>query len=352
MPPSPNQHAAAADADPSMEPAADKPMVSIALATWNAGDYLHAQMDSLLAQTYCAIEIVVADDGSDDGTYARLQAYAEKDARIRLLPPSQRSGFNRNFMRCFRACRGQLISPCDQDDVWLPDKTEKLVAACAGVGLASCDSRFIDADGAPPRSGPTRISETRRVGDDPPLLGVLQTNAIPGHALMFPASLLDDLPAVPQASFFDWWLVAVARARGLPLRYVPEPLVAYRRHTRAATAKDVATPRTTSKMGLLQARYATAYAVAHLPAGADQPLVREYLQALEAWLRGRLPLAAFAFFCRHRRAIFWSTSRHQWPAIAALKYAFGYRLRQTLRPRRHPPLRDIAQGELEFDPAR
>lgn len=328
---------------------AHKPQVSIALATWNAGDYLPAQMDSLLAQTNCDIEIVVADDGSDDGTYALLQTYSERDSRIRLLPQSQRLGFNRNFMRCFNACRGQLISPCDQDDVWSPDKTEKLMAACVGGGLASCDSRFIDADGAPPHSGPLRISETRRVGDDPPLLGLLQANAIPGHALMFPASLLDSLSAVPAASFFDWWLVVVARAQELPLRYVAEPLVAYRRHARAATAKTASTPRTQSKMGLLRARYATAHALAHSPLSEREPLAREYLRMFEAWLQGRLPLTAFIFFWRHRKAVFWSTSQHQWPAIAALKYAFGYRLRHTLRPHRHPRLHAIARGELQFD---
>lgn len=115
------------------------PLVSIALATYNAGEYLHAQMASLLAQTYSDIEIVIADDGSDDATFALLKRYVTQDPRIRLLPQSQRLGFNLNFMRCFRACRGQLISPCDQDDIWSPDKTGKLAAACSGNGLASCD---------------------------------------------------------------------------------------------------------------------------------------------------------------------------------------------------------------------
>lgn len=51
------------------------------------------------------------------------------------------------------------------------------------------------------------------MGDDPPLLGLLHVNAIPGHALMFPASLLEHLPDVPEASFFDWWIVVIARAQ-------------------------------------------------------------------------------------------------------------------------------------------
>lgn len=328
---------------------ASNPLVSIAMATYNAGEYLHAQMASLLAQTYSAIEIVIADDGSDDATFEHLQRYAVQDRRIRLLPQSQRLGFNRNFMRCFQACRGQLISPCDQDDIWLPEKTAKLLAACSGDGLASCDSRFIDADGVPPRAGPTRMSDIRRMGDDPPLLGLLHANAIPGHALMFPASLLDRLPEVPAASFFDWWIVVAARAQGRSLRHVAEPLVAYRRHARAVTAKDSSAPRTSSKMGLLQARHATAHALAYSSLAADPTAARDYLRALDGWLCGRFPWASFVFFWRHRKSVFWSTSQREWPAVNALKYAFGYRLRQTLRPHRHPVLRRIVQGELQFD---
>lgn len=329
-----------------------KPLVSIALATYNAGEYLHPQMASLLAQTYSAIEIVIADDGSDDGTFASLRRYAAQDSRIRLLPQSQRLGFNGNFMRCFRACRGQLISPCDQDDIWVPEKTAELVAACHGDGLASCDSRFIDGDGQPPRSGPARMSDTRRMGNDPPLLGLLHANAVPGHALMFPASLLENLPGVPEGSFFDWWIVVVARARGHSLRHVDKPLVAYRRHAGAVTAKDASAPRTTSKMALLQARHANAYALAQSGLASDQALASDYLRALEAWLQLRFPVTTLAFFWRRRKAIFWSTSERQWPAVSALKYAFGYRLRQALRPHRHPVLRGIERGKLQFNPSR
>ncbi|MGH8076866.1 MAG: glycosyltransferase [Lysobacter sp.] len=314
------------------------------MATYNAGAYLHAQISSLLGQTYSDIEIVIADDGSDDSTFELLKQYAAQDSRIRLLPQSQHLGFNMNFMRCFRACRGQLISPCDQDDIWSPDKTGKLVAACCGNGLASCDSRFIDAHGLPPRSGPTRMSATRRMGDDPPLLGLLHGNAISGHALMFPASLLERLPNVPEASFFDWWIVVIARAKGMPLRHVAEPLVAYRRHAGAVTARNAGTQRTSSKQQLLQARYATVHALAHSTFADGQ----EYLNAFEAWLQGRFPLTAAAYFWRQRKAIFWSTSLRRWPAIHAIRYVFGYRLRQTLRPRRHPILLGITHGKLEF----
>ena len=121
------------------------PLVSIALATYNAGAYLGEQMDSLLAQSYPHLEIVVSDDGSTDDTRARLARYAEAEARVRLLPQQDRLGFNGNFARCFAACRGAYISPCDQDDRWHPEKTARLLAACQRHGGAAyCDSTFID----------------------------------------------------------------------------------------------------------------------------------------------------------------------------------------------------------------
>lgn len=139
------------------------PLVSIALATFNAGVYLDEQMRSLLAQTYPNLEIVVSDDRSTDDTYARLAVYAATDSRIRLLPQGARRGFNGNFARCFAACRGDFISPCDQDDRWHPDKTARLLAACmARGGAAYCDSSFIDAAGRRCASGAWRDSAILR----------------------------------------------------------------------------------------------------------------------------------------------------------------------------------------------
>lgn len=105
-------------------------------------------------------------------------------------------------------------------------------------------------------------------------------------------------------------------------------------------------------MGLLQARHANAHALTHSSLAADPTVARNYLRALDGWLCGRFPLASFVFLWRHRKSVFCSTSQREWLAVNALKYAFGYRLRQTLRPHRHPVLREIVQGELQFDPHR
>ena len=220
------------------------PLVSIALATYNAGAYLGEQMDSLLAQSYPHLEIVVSDDGSTDDTRARLARYAAADARVRLLPPQARLGFNGNFARCFAACRGAYISPCDQDDRWHPEKTARLLAACQRHGGAAyCDSTFIDDAGRPLRQqGRARFSELKVMQSDPPALRLLFSNCVSGHALMFPRALLAQVGVVPEGGYFDWAIALAARVNDLPLTYLDQPLVAYRRHPAAVTVSGATRP--------------------------------------------------------------------------------------------------------------
>lgn len=317
------------------------PLVSITLATHNAGAYLEAQMASLRAQTYSNIEIVVADDASTDGTYAWLCEQARLDSRIRVLPPLPRAGFNRNFLRCFRACEGELISPCDQDDLWLPEKTAKLAAQCPPGGIVYCDSRFIDESGRP-FSGPgSRMSGLKRMGDDPPLLALLQGNAVSGHAMMFDRGLLDRLPEVPDAAFYDWWIALAAVAQGRRMKYVDEPLVDYRRHRGAITSKP---SKTASKATSLQRAVLSAEILAASADTASVDLLRQYAGAMRRWFTSWLSPAAFVFFWRHRHALFWFDAAKGSAGTRALQYLFGYRLRHRLRPARYPDVELAAEA--------
>ena len=55
----------------------DQPLVSIAMCTYNGAVYLREQLDSLVAQTYPNLEIIVADDRSSDETIDILKEYTE-----------------------------------------------------------------------------------------------------------------------------------------------------------------------------------------------------------------------------------------------------------------------------------
>ena len=101
------------------------PLVSIALAAYNGQKYIEKQLISLINQDYKNIEIVISDDCSTDGTWDILESYAKKDSRIRLLPRDFNRGYVNNFIRVFGECRGEFISPSDQDDIWYPEKTRR-----------------------------------------------------------------------------------------------------------------------------------------------------------------------------------------------------------------------------------
>jgi glycosyltransferase involved in cell wall biosynthesis len=323
------------------------PKISIAMTTYNGGPHLRTQLESLQAQTCPDLEIVVSDDGSYDGSYEMLLRIAESDDRLRILPRGPRLGFNTNFMRCFAACRGELISPCDQDDIWSPEKTARLAAACPPGGVAYCDSRFVDAKGRPFSGSQTRISDRMVMGDNPPLLGLLMNNCIAGHAMIFDRRLLDDIEPIPAHSYFDWWIVLTARAKGRPFRYVDEALVAYRRHDDAVTAVSSDT-HAQRKACSLRSHYATAHALANVEA-AQAAGIEEHLHALDDWLSRPLAWHTFAYFWRRRREVFYSRARRTSPAVAALGYLSGYPLKRAVRPARYPELRRKSQGLLVFD---
>jgi glycosyltransferase involved in cell wall biosynthesis len=97
-------------------------LISVALCTYNGARFIRGQLDSLLAQTHRNIEVLAADDASTDDTVSILQEYAERDPRVRVLVNRHNMGFKKNFEQVISSCRGSFIAPCDQDDIWFPEK--------------------------------------------------------------------------------------------------------------------------------------------------------------------------------------------------------------------------------------
>ena len=187
------------------------PLISVALCTYDGERFLRPQLDSLLGQDHEALEVVAVDDASLDGTWAILEAYAARDPRLRVFRNPENLGFRRNFERAMGLCRGELIAPSDQDDVWRSEKLRRLSAALGNAAAIYCDSELIDAQGQPLGR---RLSQLLPMGpiDDPATL--LFDNCVSGHALLFRRSLLERALPVPEGVFHDWWLAFVAAGAG------------------------------------------------------------------------------------------------------------------------------------------
>src|SRR5438876_4969055 len=108
------------------------PLVSILVATYQHAEFIGEALESALAQTYPNVEIIVADDGSTDGTAEIVESYAHRyPTRITKLPRKVNTGIEgiyENYARALRACRGQYVCFLEGDDLYLPEKVEKQVA--------------------------------------------------------------------------------------------------------------------------------------------------------------------------------------------------------------------------------
>jgi glycosyltransferase involved in cell wall biosynthesis len=158
--------------------------VSVALCTHEGERWIEEQLRSILAQSRPVSEIVVGDDASTDATLDVVRRVAvETDVPIRIRRHDRPLGVAGNFADAIAATSGDVVALSDQDDVWHPDRLERLLPHLDGVAAH---------DGRGARD---------------------EVAALP----------------VPSAWIHDEWLAICAALRG-GVRYVPEPTIDYRQH--------------------------------------------------------------------------------------------------------------------------
>lgn len=97
-----------------------KPLISVAIVTYNHEKYIAKALDSVLAQRgLFAIEIIVGEDASPDDTFAVLEKYKSEHPNIvKVLRGSENIGALKNMIRVLKACTGDYIAILDGDDYW------------------------------------------------------------------------------------------------------------------------------------------------------------------------------------------------------------------------------------------
>jgi len=99
------------------------PLVSILINNYNYAPFLTQAVDSALRQTYENIEVIVVDDGSTDNSWQVIKSYGDRIVPIAKKNGGQASAFNAGFEKS----QGDIVCFLDSDDVFLPDKLQKLV---------------------------------------------------------------------------------------------------------------------------------------------------------------------------------------------------------------------------------
>ncbi|MCA6490530.1 MAG: glycosyltransferase family 2 protein [Chitinophagaceae bacterium] len=202
------------------------PLISVVMATYNGEKYLARQLDSLLAQTYPNVEIVICDDASTDGTSLLLASYGALHNNIRVYHNKKNLGYIGNFERAITLSSGALVALCDQDDAWHPEKLSAQYQALGDAALVYCDSRICDADLEPIGLSVSTISNCQNYTS---CLQQAVFCRIYGNTMLFKKSILHGALPFPTVMPHDWWIAFLSAHRG-GIVYCDQALVEYRQH--------------------------------------------------------------------------------------------------------------------------
>jgi len=218
--------------EPSGEPKTpvNTPLVSIVMGTYNGGKYLREQLESIYAQTYKNIEVVVCDDCSTDDTVEILREFS-RDHCLTYYINEVNLGLVRNFEKAMSLAKGDYIALADQDDIWYPGKIELLIKNIVSCSLIHSAVHVIDSKGKPHGDAFVVSEYSRDHTEKVNFTDFLETAWVLGCTSLIEKSLLEKcLPFPAGVLFHDWWLTMAAIKLGTGIKYIHEPTIMYRQH--------------------------------------------------------------------------------------------------------------------------
>lgn len=208
-------------------------LVSVIMPVYNGADLIRDAIESILAQTYRDLELIVIDDGSKDDTAAVVESI--EDPRIRLVR-QENQGVAASRNNGVALARGPIIAFLDHDDAWVPDKLERQLAMMEETGavIVGALMTYIGPRG-PLRAHAGEITDHQqeRIKDArlmpfPPSSMIVRREALE-QAGPFDAELVRNTGPID-----DLDMVAKVARLGRVVTY-PEPLGYYRVHGSAAS---------------------------------------------------------------------------------------------------------------------
>jgi len=204
-------------------PAPDE-LVSVAIATYNMGQYLPVAVNSALSQSYAPIEVHIVDDGSTDNTRFIMRQW-NKDPRVHTHAQAN-AGQARAKNQAWRLGRGRYVAFLDADDMWLPGKLERQMALFRrnpGLGVVYSEYECMDAQGQLIPKGPTPMRRGRVAGE------LLVQNFVPYSSGVARRECLESCGGFDESLGmgidYDLWLRLSAR---YDFDFLEEPTVRYR----------------------------------------------------------------------------------------------------------------------------
>lgn len=211
------------------------PLVSIIMPAFNSENTISQSIESVLNQTYQNWELIVVDDGSEDGTRDLLNRFQDQRIHIRT---QTNQGISAARNKAIEHAQGDFIAFLDADDYWLPVKLEKQVAAItakeAGSGLIHSNYREFNERGEYAPKPHKHIPKDRFSGE--------VYNDLIIHDFVATSTVMLDKRVLSQSGWFDTslkagvdWDLWIRVARHTRFAYLDETLAYYRLNPRGVS---------------------------------------------------------------------------------------------------------------------
>ncbi len=200
---------------------------SVCMATYNGEAYVLDQIESIICQLGGHDELIICDDASTDRTVEFIESLS--DPRVVLLKNEKNLGVSATFTKALEIAKGDIIFMSDQDDIWEPDKTEKIrdLFDKHEINLIVHDAYIVDRV-----SGSVMSRLSQRRGRSPGLLRNLLFSSFTGCCMVFDRSVLKTILPIDSSIgiYHDAWIGVLCRASGLKILFSKEPLIKFMRH--------------------------------------------------------------------------------------------------------------------------
>lgn len=276
--------------------------VSVVLCTYNGAAYITEQLQSLTEQTYPIFELLIFDDASTDNTVEVIQQFAKNYDYIHVAVNHKNLGFTKNFEQALQAAKGDIVSICDQDDVWMKDKLEKMITAWdMRHPLIYCNSYIFSGDVPQhPQEPVFRMFE----GTD--AKKIFLANTISGHAIICRKDFIPLVVPFSKDAMYDWWMGVVAAYNG-GVQHYDKVLVYQRSHSQNSTVDilekyDKAEQKNIKKQRMIKQCRVFMHAPNITP--EDKDFLNTFSHLLEESLYVSFYKPLFSFMFMHRSLLF------------------------------------------------
>jgi len=199
-------------------------MISVCIATYNGGEMLRVQLESIVSQLSLDDEVVLSEDGDMETTKELVASFSYPN--IRVVEGCKKKSPIYNFENCISHAKGDIIFLADQDDKWIPGKVACMVEALADADCVCSDCIVTDGD-----FNVTNESFYQHLGMKPgKYFNLLRRNCYLGCCMAFRSTILTKvLPFPANLPMHDIWIGNVA-AFYYRMKFIDDKLILFRRH--------------------------------------------------------------------------------------------------------------------------